>query len=97
MCAMAIFDELLVRESHQLRVQMIDKLRAAMEVQVYGADKLRTTNGRKVQGRLNGAQQAATECSDADWLRANVLLVCEIHQVTPVHCTHFDKLFQHQK
>jgi len=97
MSAMAIFDELLVRESHQLRVQMIDKLRAAMEVQVYGADKLRTTNGRKVQGRLNGAQQAATKCSDADWLRANVLLVCEIHQVTPVHCTHFDKLFQHQK
>jgi len=36
-------DELLARESHQLREQNIHKIRGAMEVQLYGAEKVTTT------------------------------------------------------
>jgi len=39
----ATVDELLAMESHQLREQRIHKIRAAMEVQVYGAEKVTTS------------------------------------------------------
>jgi len=53
-------DEQLARESHQLREQMIHKISAAMEVQVYRAEKVTTTKQRQYQMRLNRAQQVAT-------------------------------------
>jgi len=40
--AKAKVDEQLVTESHQLREQKIHKIRPAMEVQVYGAEKVTT-------------------------------------------------------
>jgi len=39
----------------------------------------------------------ATKWSDADWQRAKERLEREIHQVTPVECKLFDKLFQHHE
>jgi len=53
-------DELLAREFHQVWEQTFHKIRAAMEVQVYGAEKDKTTKWRQFQVRLNRAQQAAT-------------------------------------
>jgi len=41
--ANAKVDELLARESHHLREQKIHKIRAAMEVQLYGAEKVTTS------------------------------------------------------
>jgi len=64
--AKAQVDELLARESHQLREQKIHKIRGAMEVQVYGAEKVTTTKRSQLQVRLNRARQAATIWSDAD-------------------------------
>jgi hypothetical protein len=46
-------DELLARESHHLGEQMIHKIRAAMEVQLYGAEKVTTSKQRQFQVRLN--------------------------------------------
>ena len=66
-----------------------------MEVQVYGAKKVTTTKQRQFQVCLNIARQAATTVSDADWQSAKERLKRKIHQVTPVKCKHFDKLFQH--
>jgi len=40
-------------ESYQLREHKIDKICAAMEVQVYGAEKVTTTKRRQFQVRLN--------------------------------------------
>jgi len=68
--AQANVDEQLATESHQLWVQMIYKISAAVEVQVYGAETITTTNWRQFQVHLNRAQQVATEWSDADWQRA---------------------------
>jgi len=63
-------DEQLAMESHQLREQIIHTIHAAMEVQVYGADKVTTSKWRQFQVRLNRARQAATKWSDADQQRA---------------------------
>jgi hypothetical protein len=72
-------DELLTRESHHLQEQKIHKIRAAMEVQLYGAEKVTRSKQRQFQVRLNRAQQAATIWSDADQQRAIERLEREIH------------------
>jgi len=95
--AKAHMDELLGTESHQLREQKIHKICAAMEVQVYGAAKVTTTKRRRFQVHLNRARQVATTWSDADRHSAIERLERKIHQVTPVKCKLFDKLFQHDK
>jgi len=94
MSAKAKVDELLARESHHLREQKIHKILAAMEVQLYGAEKVTTLKRRQFQVHLNRARQAATIWSDADQQRAIVRLEREIHQVTPAKRKLFDKLFQ---
>ena len=53
--AKAQVDELLVRASHQLRVQKVHKIHPAMKVQMYVAEKIRTTKRRQFQVRLNRA------------------------------------------
>jgi len=68
--AKATVDELLARQSHHLGEQKIHKICAAMEFQLYYAQKVTTSKGRQFQVRLNRAQQAATIWSDADWQRA---------------------------
>jgi len=93
--AKAKADDLLPRESQQLRELKNHKIRAAMEVQLYGAEKVTTSKRRQFQVRLNTAQQGETIWSDADWQRAIEQLEREIHQVTPAKCKLFDKLFQH--
>jgi len=90
-------DELLARESHHLQEQKIHKIRAAMEVQLYGAEKVTTPKWRQFQVRLNRAQQAATIWSDADQQRAIERLGRKIHHVTPAKLTLFDKVFQHHE
>jgi len=52
--------EKLARESHQLQEQKIDKISAALEVQVYGAEMVTTTKPTQIQVSLNWAQQAPT-------------------------------------
>jgi hypothetical protein len=94
--AQAQVDELLARESHQLREQKICKICASMEVQVYGAEKV-TTKRRQFQVRLNGARQRPTRCSNAGRQRAIDRFVREILQVSPVKRKLFEKLFQHHK
>jgi len=59
-------DELLAIASHQLREQKIHKISAAMDVQLYGAEKVTTSKQREFQVCLNRARQAATIWSDAD-------------------------------
>jgi len=95
--AKAQVDELLARESHQLREQKIHKIRAAMEVQVYGAAKVTSTKRRQFQVDRNRAQQGATTMSDSDQQSAIERLESDIHQVTPAKRKLFDKLFQHPK
>ena len=94
---MAKVDEQLATESHQLRDQKIDKLRVAMEVQVYWAQQVPTPKRWQFQVRLNSARQGATEWSDAYRQRAKKPLECEIHQVTPAKCKLFDISFQHHE
>jgi hypothetical protein len=53
-------DDLLARESHQLCEQKIDKIHAAMVVQVNGAEKVTAKKLRHFQVRLNYARQVAT-------------------------------------
>jgi len=72
-------------------------MRGAMEVQVYRAEKVTTTNRRQFQVRLDRARQVATIWSDADRQSAKERLEREFHQVTPVKCKLFDKSFQHHK
>jgi len=95
--AKAQVDDLLARESLQLCEQKIHKIRAAMKVQVYRAEKVTTTERRQFQVRLNRARQAATTMSDADRQSAIERLEREIHQVTPAEHKLFDKLFHHHK
>ena len=95
--ANAKVDEQLARESHQLREQKIHNIRAAMEVQVYGAQKVTTTKQREFQVRLNSAWQAATSWSGADRQSAKEQLERKIHQVTPVKHEIFDIIFWHHK
>jgi len=90
-------DEQLARESHQLWEQKIHKMSAAMEVQLYGAEKVTTTRQRQLHVLLNRARQAATIWSDADWQNAKERLELQIHQVTPGKHKLFDELFQHHK
>jgi len=90
-------DEQLATESHQLHERKIDKICAAMEVQVYGAENVTTSKRRQSQVRLNRARQAATEWSEADRRRAIERFERDIHQMTPVKCKLFDKLFQHHE
>jgi len=95
--AKAKVNELFARESHHLRAQQIHKIRTAMMVQLYGAEKFTTSKRRQFQMRLNRAGQAATIWSDADWQRAIERLHREIHQVTPAKHKLFDKLFQYHE
>jgi hypothetical protein len=87
----------LARESHHLREQKIHKIRAAIEVPRYVAEKVTTSKRRRFQVRLNGAQQAAAIWLDADQQRAIEQLEHEIHQVTPAKCKILNKLFQHHE
>jgi len=95
--AKAKVDDLLARESHHLREQKIHKICAAMDVQLYRAEKITTSKRRQFQVRPNGARQVATIWSDADWQRAIERLERQIHQVTPAKCKLFDKLFKHHE
>jgi len=92
--AKAKVDDLLARESLQLREQKIYKICAAMEALVYGAEKVSTTKCREFQVHLNRARQAATTWSDANHQKAIKRLEREIHQLTQTKRRHFDKLFQ---
>jgi len=95
--AKAKVDELLGRESHHLREQKIQKIRAAMELQLYRAEKVTTSKRWQLQVCLNRARQVATIWSDADRRRAIEQLEREIHHVTPAKRKLFDKLFQHHE
>jgi len=68
--AKAKVDELLAGESHHLQEQKIHKICAAMEVQLYRAEKVTVSKRRQFQVYLDGAQQAATIWSDSDRQRA---------------------------
>jgi hypothetical protein len=92
--AKAKIDDLLAKESHQLREQKIHKIRAAMEAVVYGAEKVSTTKRRQFQVRLTRARQAATTGSDPERQKAIEGLECEIHLVTLAKRKLFDKLFE---
>jgi len=80
----AKLDEHLAREFDQLWEQKIHKICAAIEIQVYEAEKVTTTKRREFHVCLNRAQQAATKWSDADRQSAKQWLEREIHQVRPV-------------
>jgi hypothetical protein len=95
--AKAKVDELLTRESHHLREQKIHKIPAAMEVRLYGAQKITTSKRRPFQVHLNTARHAATIWSDSNRQRAIDRLEREIHYVTLAKCKLFAKLFQHHK
>jgi hypothetical protein len=95
--AKAKVDELLAKESHQLREQKIHQIRAAMEALVYGAEKVSWTKCRQFQVCLNSVQQAATTWSDADRQKAIKRLERKIHQVTPAKGKLFNKLLQHHE
>ena len=95
--AKAKVDEQLATESHQLREQTIHKTCTAIEVLVYGAEKVTTSKRRQFQLRLKIARQAATKWSEADRERAIEQLEREIHQMTPVKPKLFDKLLQHHQ
>jgi hypothetical protein len=86
--------DLLASESHQLREQKIYKIRAALDVLVYGAEKVSTTKCRQFQVRLNRARQVGTSWSDGDRQQAIERFEREIYQVTPAKWKLFDKLFQ---
>jgi len=92
--AKAKADDLLAMESHQLREENIQMIRAAMEALVYWAAMVSTTKYTIFQVRLDSARQAATTWSDADWKRAIERLQREIHQVTPAKRKLCNRLFQ---
>ena len=83
-------DELLARESHHVQQQKIHEIRAAMEVQLYVAEKVSTSIRTQCEVHLNTAQRVATRWSDADRQRAIKRLEREIHPVTPAKCKLFD-------
>jgi len=95
--AKAKVDELLARESHHLWEQRINKIHAAMEVQLYWGEKVTTSKRRQFQVGLNRARQAATIWSDADRQRAIERLEREIHHMTPAKHKFFNKSFQHHE
>jgi len=90
-------DKLLARECHQLLEQNIHQIYAAMQVQLYGAEKVTASKSRQFQVLLNRARQAATMWLDADWQRAIEQLELEIHHVTPAKWQLLNKLFQHHQ
>jgi len=90
-------DERLARQSHQLWVQKILGICAAMEVNEYGAGKVTASKRRHFHVRLNRIQLVATMWSDADQQRAIEQLEHQIHKVTPAKCKLFNKLFQHHQ
>ena len=59
-------DDLLAKESHQLREQKIHKIPAAMEALVYGAEMVSPTERRQCEVRQIRARQAATTWLDGD-------------------------------
>jgi len=67
--AKAKVDEQLARESHHLREQKIHKISAAMEVQLYGAEKITTSKRRQFQVHLNRALEVANIWPHADQQR----------------------------
>ena len=84
-------DDLLAKESDQLREQKIHKICTALEAVVYGAEKVFTTKRMQFQVRLNRARKAATTWSDADCQKAIERLERKIHQVTPARLKLFNK------
>lgn len=90
-------DELLARELHQLREQMIHQTCAAMQGQVYGAEKVTIPGQRKFWVHLNRVQQAAMKWLNADQLMGNNRLEHEIDQMTPVKRELFNQSFQHHE
>jgi len=77
--ANAKVDEQLARESQLLWEQKIHRICAAMEVQVYRAEKVTTTKQREFQVCLNRAPQAVTTWSDANQQTAKEWQEHEIH------------------
>jgi hypothetical protein len=65
--AKANVDDLMAKESDQLRQQKIHKICTAMEVLVLGADEVSTTKCRQFQVRQNYAQEEATTWLDSDY------------------------------
>jgi hypothetical protein len=66
MSAKAKVDELLAKESHHGREQMFHQIRAEIEVQLYRAGKVTTSERRPYQVRLNTARHVATIWADGD-------------------------------
>jgi hypothetical protein len=90
-------DELLARESHHWQEQKNHEIHAAMEVHLYGAEKVTTSKRRQFEVLLNRARQAASIWSDADWQRVIERLESTIYQVTPAKRKLFDKLLEHHE
>ena len=93
----AKLNEQLARESHQWREQRIHKIHAAMEVLVYGAEKVTTPKRRQFQVHLHRAWHTVTKWTEADRERAIEWLEREIHHMTPVNRKVFHKIFQHRE
>jgi len=91
----AIVDEQLAKESHQFREQQICDIPTAIEVFVYGVEKVSAIQQRQLEVRLNRGWQMATTRSHVDLEKANKKLQHGIHLVTPVQCNHVNKLFHH--
>jgi len=87
-------DDQLAKQSHQLREQKIHKILAAMEADVYGAEKVSTTKLMQFQVRLNRARQAATTWTDADRQKAIERLEREFHPLIAAKRKVFDKSFE---
>lgn len=75
-------DQLLDRESHQVQEQNIHKIRATMEIQLYGAENGTASKRSQFQVHVNRARQLATIWLDADWQWAIKRLERIFHQVT---------------
>lgn len=85
------------RESHLIQEHSIHKSCAEMKAFVYEAGKVPATKHRQFQMRLTTALQVATTVSDDDQQIAIERLEREIHQVTHVKPSSFDKLLQNHK
>jgi hypothetical protein len=85
--------DLEAHESHRIRKQMIHKVRAAMQISVYGAEKVSTRKHTQFRVHLQRGQSSSTTWSNADLQKEIWQLECEIHPVTAKWKDH-DKLFQ---
>jgi len=90
-------DNLSSTASHQLCEQKINKIRAAIEAVVYGAEMVSKTECMQFGVLLISAWQAATTWWDADRQKAIECFELDIHYVTPVKCWMFNELFQHHE